>query len=71
MVIYLLLSKQRVKREWCSFVLTPDFIHVMGGEVYSYIDIFANIRRVFVLCYCRQVLPSSNSKISAVEHSCR
>ena len=25
--------KQKVKREWCPFVLTPDFIHVMGGEV--------------------------------------
>ena len=30
------LSKQRVKRERCPFVLTPDFIHVMGGEVAIY-----------------------------------
>ncbi|MCG8624783.1 MAG: hypothetical protein MJE68_22650, partial [Proteobacteria bacterium] len=24
---------QGIRREWAPFVLTPDFVHVMGGEV--------------------------------------
>jgi len=26
---------QGFKREWAPFVLTPDFVYVMGGEVYT------------------------------------
>ena len=24
-----------VKREWCPFILTPDFVYLMGGKVWS------------------------------------
>ena len=31
----LLFTVQGFKREWAPFVLTPDFVYVMRGEVYS------------------------------------
>ena len=32
-IIFICLIMQGVKREWAPFVLTPDFVYVMGGEV--------------------------------------
>ena len=35
LIYVLLLLFQGIRREWAPFVLTPDFVHVMGGEVIS------------------------------------
>ena len=37
--IFLNNISQGFKREWAPFVLTPDFVYVMGGEVGIYVHV--------------------------------
>ena len=38
--LVVLLLLQGFKREWAPFVLTPDFVYTMGGEVIAAVFIF-------------------------------
>ena len=46
-VIIFLNGLQGFKREWAPFVLTPDFVYVMGGEVMLYTRQISEITKLW------------------------
>ena len=61
---------QKIKREWCPFVLTPDFIYVMGGEVYEIIVNNLFIEFIIEKFYICQIQEPLLQGISVTKETC-
>ena len=50
---------QGVNRERAPFVLTPDFVYIMGGKVYCMVNMDI---KILMVCVCRMESYSDNLK---------